>query len=207
MHLQHAPGTVRPLPSWNRAVALATPEGTRTTAPDHVRPQNTTATWTRPSAAPSYGDQPREEPALHGHEGTPAPRPRTVRPLLAVSPGRGTRRTRHRRGQSLCPSRAGATYCLHPDPATQARTAHHTVPRRLGRRTTKDSDRRGPRVQVTRSQDTLRQHSVSPLQRPTVGQEGQPAGLSTSKAANLLNRAVDATRTDRARTPNMLRPA
>ena len=43
MHLQHAPGTVRPLPSWNRAVALATPEGTRTTASGRVQPQNTAA--------------------------------------------------------------------------------------------------------------------------------------------------------------------
>lgn len=103
MHLQHAPGTVRPLPSWNRAVVLATPEGTRTTASGHVRPQDTAA----------YMDQAVRRTAmwLPTARGTctprarrhPTPRPRTVRPHLTVSPGRGTCRTQHGLGQSLCP--------------------------------------------------------------------------------------------------------
>ena len=185
MHLQHAPGTVRPLPSWNRAVVLATPEGTRTTASGHVRPQDTAA----------YMDQavrrtamwlPTARGTLHS---TGTETPYTSPPDRQAAPHSkpGPRHMPHpawTRTISLPRQEPGPTYCLHLDPDTHARTAYHTVPRRLGRRTTKDSDRRGPRVQATRSQDTLRQHSVSPLQRPTIGQEGQPAGLSTSKAAS-----------------------
>jgi hypothetical protein len=145
------------------------PEGTRTTAPDQVRPRNATATWTRPSATPSYGDQLSDEPALHGHGGLPSPRPPTVRPLHAVSPDRGTRRTRHGHGRPLRASRARATSSLQLDPATHARTAHHTIPRGLRRLTTRDSD--GPRYAGKRPAArahpiNIEQSHVSSIRRP-----------------------------------------
>jgi hypothetical protein len=160
--LHHAPGTVRPHPSYNRAAALATPEGTRTTAPGHVRPRTAAATWTRPSATPSYDDQPSDEPELHGHEGAllPALGPSGRRSQRARA--RGGHRNRHGHGRPLRTSRARATSSLQtcPDYTRQDR-----FPRHSQRTQTNDHKRLGRlalRGQATRSQGTPHQHRAVP---------------------------------------------